>query len=499
MKAELHASTTGAPRVCVLAVALGALAASASAAQAATLTVDRDRAQCANADYRSIQAAVSAAAPGDLIEVCPDLYDEAVIVDKPLTLKGDPDAVEADDCFSLADADPARDAIVDPSGDGFSVALRLRGGDIDLAGFVVQGASVGIDASDSFSGYRMHHNVVQSNTLFAMDVGSEGTRESRVDHNCVRNNRGALVGTGQLGWGIVSELDDDSLWKPSDGPERDDWNARNLINARIDHNTTWRNANAGIDTAGPGLRDRVTVDTNRSVGEALIFQHSTHSAIVANELTDPRGNGIVIGPGNARLLIAGNRVRGAGISGITFIGGLIDPFAIPSTDVVVSDNDVRLTGSHGIAASLNNLASSEITDNTVRENGGTGLLVIGGNANVISGNAAFANSLNGIQFSSSSSQARGNTSSRNVMNGIVVNGSGNEITDNETDDNLRNGITVNLATATGNRFERNSMHGNGTLDPAVFFDARDLSWPNNIWVDNDCETDNQAGAICGAG
>src|SRR5215207_8159725 len=95
-----------------------------------TWVVDRDGAECSNADFTSIQAAVDAAAPGDVIRVCPDLYPESVTVDKPLTLVGDPDAVEAVDCFSpLAaqpgDADPSRYPIVDPAGDGFSVTVAL--------------------------------------------------------------------------------------------------------------------------------------------------------------------------------------------------------------------------------------------------------------------------------------------------------------------------------------------------------------------------------------
>jgi hypothetical protein len=66
---------------------------------AATLVVDRDGIECANADFTSIQAAVDAAQPGDLIRVWPDVYTETVVVDKALTLKGDPDAVAAIDCL----------------------------------------------------------------------------------------------------------------------------------------------------------------------------------------------------------------------------------------------------------------------------------------------------------------------------------------------------------------------------------------------------------------
>jgi hypothetical protein len=182
---------------------------------AATWVVDRDGVECSDADFTSIQAAVDAAQPGDVIRVCPDLYAESVIVNKPLTLTGDPDEVAAVDCFQstrsqLGDADPTRHAVVDPPDSGFPVAFRLAADDIVLAGFVVQGAEVGVDASDRFSGYHVHHTLIRLNSLFGVDFGSAGARQSRVDHNCLRENR----------YGLVSELDDDSLWQPSDGPER---------------------------------------------------------------------------------------------------------------------------------------------------------------------------------------------------------------------------------------------------------------------------------------
>src|SRR4029450_2539449 len=116
-------------------------------------------------------------------------------------------------------------------------------------GSVIQGASVGIDASDRHAGYRIHHNLIRSNTLFAIDVGSAGARQSRVGHNCIRENR----------FGLVSELDDDSLWKQSDGPERDEWNARDLIYTRIAPTAPFRNT-PSLEAAGPGRHDRVTFD-----------------------------------------------------------------------------------------------------------------------------------------------------------------------------------------------------------------------------------------------
>ena len=73
-------------RVLRCAAIVGALV--ASAASAAVLKVDDDGAQCATAAYTTIQDAVSAAAAGDTIKVCPGTYGGQVVIAKSLRIKG---------------------------------------------------------------------------------------------------------------------------------------------------------------------------------------------------------------------------------------------------------------------------------------------------------------------------------------------------------------------------------------------------------------------------
>jgi nitrous oxidase accessory protein NosD len=350
----LKAAVLGAIAACTLAFS----AADGAAKGGATLVVDRDGGQCANADFTSIQAAVDAAQPGDLIRVCPDLYTETVVVDKPLTLKGDPDAVEVIDCFqpTLGVLPLDQEAIVDPAGDGFSIAFKLEADDIVLEGFVIRGATIGIDAADRFSGYRIHHNLIRQNTLFGVDFGSAGARESRVDHNCIRENR----------WGLVSELDDDSLWAfPVVGDERGAWNARDLVNAWIDHNSTFRN-NAGVEAAGPGRHDNVVFDHNLSredqVGIAL--QNSVQSRIQDNDLR-PASFGILVGGATTGVEIARNIV-GTGMQGIVFAPPtfFIDVFPTPVTGATVTGNIVTGQASDGILGVAGRLHQSLIAGTT---------------------------------------------------------------------------------------------------------------------------------------
>jgi len=59
-----------------------------SPGHAATLRVGQPNTACPHAQYSMITAAVNAAAPGDVIEICPALYAEQLVITKPLVLRG---------------------------------------------------------------------------------------------------------------------------------------------------------------------------------------------------------------------------------------------------------------------------------------------------------------------------------------------------------------------------------------------------------------------------
>lgn len=193
----------GAGFALVVAVCTLFLAGTASAAERTIRVVDDDRAQRAQAEFTSIQAAVNEADPGGVMRVCPGRYPESMTVDKPLTLRGNPDAVETVDCFDpgLGELDPSEQVIVDGSGSSTLALFTLASNDITLEGFVLQGAANplplpgdeylfrrGVDVRGDYSGYRVHHNLIRRNTV-GIDFGSNGVQTSRFDHNCVRQNR----------------------------------------------------------------------------------------------------------------------------------------------------------------------------------------------------------------------------------------------------------------------------------------------------------------------
>ncbi len=143
--------------------ALSVTCAVPGAAQAATLGVDDDRAQCADARYRSVQAAVDAAAPGDTVAICPGRYAEgigaagtsALTIRKSLTVRG-----AGADLVTITptrrDANPG--AIIEAAPDlrngvGDVVAVvgtPARPIQVDLSGVTVAGGGVHVEAGVVF-------------------------------------------------------------------------------------------------------------------------------------------------------------------------------------------------------------------------------------------------------------------------------------------------------------------------------------------------------------
>jgi len=496
----------------VLSAGMAAATASAAEPTATTWVVDRDRVQCAGADFMSIQTAVNAAQPGDLIRVCPDLYSESVTVDKPLTLKGEPDAVEAVDCFDATPSqqpgglDPTQQVIVDGSASTALASLTLAADDIELAGFVVQGTANplplpsddhlfrrAIDVSGAYSGYQIHHNLLRLNTVGIM-LGGSGARSTRFHHNCLRENT----------WGLAADY-------------------RDLIDARIDHNVSYYTASIAFELVRiTYARAGIIFDHNRSRQDnrSYFIEGSRRSSIVSNTIESQMG--ITVSHSNAGLEISTNLVTdpfegsrtGFVFQGIFFAAA---PAGMPlTTGTLVSANTVTgigtaasATGDAILAAGppnfdrpavansqfLNNVTSDNVrygialrgdnNGNTVRgnvseRNGSFGIFLQGARDNILEANVANNNGLDGVSLQ------------RTVRLGVNYDATDNTLSANVADGNGRDGIFADQFTAR-NMFAANQMLGN------TAFDARDLAYAANRWLGNVCATDWPAGAICGGG
>ncbi|MET7808857.1 right-handed parallel beta-helix repeat-containing protein [Micromonospora chersina] len=417
----------------------------ASAAEATRLVVDDDGQQCGGANFTTIQAAVDAAAVGDTVHVCPGRYTERVVVNKPLTIRGQPDSIEAVDCHDptpsqLDDVDTTLSAVVQPPDTTTGSLFTLTADNVELAGLVIQGLTqstpIPVDGYPTYNpavttngdhaGYQIHHNLIRLNT-FGIELGSNGTAESRIHHNCLRQNRWAIANQRYV-----------------------------LKGARIDHNATFKTEVIGYEIGwGYAGTERVVLDHNTSQGDAYgyVVEDTTATSIDRNTV-EPVLRGIWVFGGNTELRMRGNAIRGGTQGGIYF-------------------SPPRPTVPDSTAAPL-------VHGNTITGNSGSGI-ILSPQATVmtaeISGNVTNQNAF-GIQL------FQGNT--QNVLRG------------NTADGNRRLGIRTGPG-ATGNRIESNQMLGNGEADARDdnFIVVDGVTQLGNNWLANICERDYSTGNICG--
>jgi parallel beta-helix repeat protein len=395
-----------------------------------TLVVDDDRAQCRNAGFTTIQAAVAAATPGDRIRVCPGVYS-ATTVDKALRLEGATTRLGVKRCVDRARGeDPTQDSIV--NGAAGAPAFRVAANDVEIRGFTIQNTTndAGVSVPSTFSGTRVHRNLIQENT-FGVYLNSSGARESNVARNCFRDNNkpGSAAGNG-----IYSD--------------------QGVRRADIERNTFTGHTNAAIIFVGPaGSQERLTIERNELREDApIILAKVRRSEIERNSSIDSRGSGIFFGGGVTDVQVKKNTVRDCAFTGINL---RTDP-ANYATSVVnsantIEDNRVVSCGDAGIRL------REGATRNVVRDNRVTG------NGTGVEGD--------GIGLEDADD---------NVVHG------------NKSDDNRRDGIRADSASA-GNRIAQNRMSGNREHDCHDDSTGSGTAGTANAWNANQGATENRAG------
>jgi parallel beta-helix repeat protein len=395
-----------------------------------TLVVDDDRAQCRNAGFTTIQAAVAAATAGDRIRVCPGVY-AATTVDKPLRLEGSTSRLGSKRCLDRGRGeDPTQDSIV--NGAAGAPAFRVGANDVEIRGFTIQNTTndAGISVPGTFSGTRIRDNVIQENT-FGVYLNSSGARTSKIERNCVRDNN-----------------------KPGSSAGNGVYSDQGVRGAEIERNTFTGHTNAAIVFVGPaGAQERLKIERNELQDDApIILAKVTRSEIERNSSVGSEGSGIFFGGGVTDVSVKKNEIRDCAFTGINL---RTDP-ANFGTAVVNSANTIE--------------------DNRVVGCGDAGIrLRDGATRNLVRDNRV---SRNGTDFDG---------------DGIgLENADDNVVRGNKSDDNRRDGLRADSASS-GNRIEKNRLSGNREHDCHDDSTGSGTAGTANTWRDNRGATENRSG------
>ncbi|MGA9887845.1 MAG: right-handed parallel beta-helix repeat-containing protein [Candidatus Acidiferrales bacterium] len=132
------------------------------------IIVAKTKALCPTATYTTIQSAVNAARPGDIIRVCAGTYDEQVVIQTQLVLQADNGVVVKPAAVSANATGPTGDPIA-------AIILAENSLNVQLQGFIVDGSANGImDCSPRLIGilYQDASGIVSHNEVRHMRLVS---------------------------------------------------------------------------------------------------------------------------------------------------------------------------------------------------------------------------------------------------------------------------------------------------------------------------------------
>jgi parallel beta-helix repeat protein len=307
-----------------------------------TLVVDNDAAECPQAEYNTIQQAVTVAEAGDKILVCPGLYTGTVLVTESnlrIEAQGAPGEVVLQGTGAVGEL-------------GF-VLLGTSG--VVLQGFTVQGFGRAQIRIQGGGGNTVRKNVARD------AVVNDGIQLTSSSANLVEEN--TSHGNQQDGI-FVGRITDIPFEAALD----------NIIR----HNETFNNRQFGIHLNGTGRGN--VVSGNRSHDNAqrgIVNAGLSHGNVIeynhafANGLTNPVGGvGVGINVVNSSLVtVRNNKAEGNGASGIT------------------------------VTATAGNVAANNaVTNNQSDDNGAAGVQLNAASSTVVEKNQLFRNRQDGVRM-----------------------------------------------------------------------------------------------------
>jgi hypothetical protein len=313
-------------------------------------------------NYATINLAVAAADPGDIVLVGKGTYNETVTIDKRIRVLGAQHGVDA----RKRPTSSLKESIVDGTGTGTSTII-ITGQNVVFDGFTVQGGvagnATGIDVKGGASpghGARILNNIVQDNTT-GISLNSEGfapVMRVVIEHNLIkRNNSGDPLIAGD---GIFTSAATDVV------VDSNKFLRNGRISMGINNSEDWSVTNNTSNLEGAFVIMTGTMDT--------LISHNRITNLDFNTLSDPAAvaAGINLGNDNDYITISDNSITdasGGNHRGIQF-GGY---GSTANTNLTVKYNRIAQMPNHGIVAEDGMLTDSILIGNRLLGSGMDGI------------------------------------------------------------------------------------------------------------------------------
>ncbi len=323
--------------------------------RAANILVDDDKVQCPTAEFTTIQAAVNAATPGDVIRVCPGTYAEQLSITKSVSIEGDNGAIVQPDGVS-------QNAISAATGDGLAAIILVQNTvGVSIKGLIVDGSDNKISACapnlvgilfQNASG-TIEHNAIQhmklvsslsgcqSGTAILAQTGSGETGNVTIKSNSVDDYQKNGITGNESGTNVTI----DSNAVTGTGPESGA--AQNGIQVGFGAGGTIKNNSVADNDYSPCVSTAVCSATGTGI---LIFQSN-----------DVKVEGNSVATNQIGIFIGANK---ADVESNTVFNSLVfDGIALLGNHNTAAGNSVFHSDSDGILIQGNNnsVTGNEIT------------------------------------------------------------------------------------------------------------------------------------------
>jgi len=270
--------------------------------------------------YATIQAAITAADPGDIILVAAGTYNESVSVTKNgLILRGAQYGVHAN---TGTRTNPVLESVINSAS-----PVAIMADNVVVDGFTIQGSDntdkiAGIWDNPGWSGthggFQILNNIIQNN-VSGIGVGNDGTIQALIKFNLIKNNNNVGPGSGN-GFSAAFAM-----------------NNAIIEDNTFDNNQLYLN---GFESSGSTGVQTITVSNNeiKNISSSGLFLMGISGATVTGNNIHNNTSGISVAGSGDNITISGNTINNNAEKGII----VSDDYSVgANTNISVHSNNIE--------------------------------------------------------------------------------------------------------------------------------------------------------------